>query len=59
MLGTESDPGILRLAVKSIIDTCNACTVRRYLLRFECVEIYNEEVCKYVEILSTNLKDAA
>jgi hypothetical protein len=44
MLGTVDDPGVLRLAIKSLIDRCSADMQRRYLLRMESMEIYNEEV---------------
>eukprot|EP00959_Pyramimonas_sp_CCMP1952_P035405 741822-Pyramimonas_sp.AAC.1 len=51
MLGTADDPGVLYLACRSILEKCAADTTRRYLLRIESMEIYNEEVYKGIRIL--------
>ncbi|XP_032819903.1 centromere-associated protein E isoform X2 [Petromyzon marinus] len=53
MLGSESHPGIIPLAMKEVFDVIKNLPSREFLLRVSYMEIYNETIC---DLLSKDKK---
>lgn len=56
MMGTDSEPGIVPLAVRYIFDAIADTRGREFLLRVSYLEIYNEKVNDLLEPLKKDLK---
>eukprot|EP00041_Stephanoeca_diplocostata_P025578 m.672700 g.672700 ORF g.672700 m.672700 type:complete len:716 (-) comp22776_c2_seq4:100-2247(-) len=54
MLGTETDPGVSRRAIKALLQICKARTAVDYTIRASLMEIYNDRI---IDLLSDTPPD--
>ncbi|KAJ1678465.1 hypothetical protein EV182_003995, partial [Spiromyces aspiralis] len=56
MHGTNTDPGIIKLAVRNMFDIIEKTKNREFLIRVSYLEIYNEVIRDLLDPTKTNLK---
>ncbi|XP_033229655.1 kinesin-like protein KIN-7L [Belonocnema kinseyi] len=56
MMGTETESGIIPLAIEYMFDAIESKEGREFLVRFSYFEIYNERINDLMEVENTDLK---